>query len=62
MIFLQEQFLQEALQKKKDITIILLKGLHVKGILKGYDAFYVLIEGEGQQQLIYKHAIFTVGF
>ncbi|AMR88597.1 MULTISPECIES: RNA chaperone Hfq [Bacillus cereus group] len=43
---LQEQLLQEAFQKRKDITLILLKGLHVKGM----------------QQLVYKHAISTIRF
>ncbi|MED3201275.1 RNA chaperone Hfq [Bacillus toyonensis] len=62
MLFLQEQFLQEALHKKNAITLILLKGLHVKGMLRGYDAFSVLIEFEGKQQLVYKHAISTIRF
>ncbi|HDX9707073.1 TPA: RNA chaperone Hfq [Bacillus thuringiensis] len=59
---LQEQLLQEAVQKRNDITLILLKGLHIKGMVKGYDAFSVLIEFEGKQQLVYKHAISTIRF
>ncbi|PFI79090.1 RNA chaperone Hfq [Bacillus cereus] len=62
MLFLQEHLLQEAFQKKKDITLILLKGLHIKGIIKGYDTFSILIEFEGKQQLVYKHAISTIRF
>ncbi|MHB0803314.1 RNA chaperone Hfq [Bacillus thuringiensis] len=62
MLSLQEQLLQEAFQKKKNITFILLKGLHVKGMIRGYDAFSVLIEFEGKQQFIYKHAISTIRF
>ncbi|MED1183933.1 RNA chaperone Hfq, partial [Bacillus paranthracis] len=53
-LFWQEQLLQEAFQKKKDITLILLKGLHIKGIIKGYDTFSILIEYQGEQQLVYK--------
>lgn len=60
MLSLQEQLLQESFQKRKNITLILLKGLHVKGMIKGYDVFSVLIEFEGRQQLIYKHAISTI--
>ncbi|MED2766040.1 RNA chaperone Hfq [Bacillus thuringiensis] len=60
LLFSQEQLLQEAFHKKKDITLILLKGLHVTGIIKGYDAFSVLIEFEGKQQLVYKHTISTI--
>ncbi|HHX7191424.1 RNA chaperone Hfq [Bacillus thuringiensis] len=62
MLFLQEQLLQEAFQKRKDITLILVKGLHVKGIIRGYDTFSILIEFEGKQQLVYKHAISTIRF
>ncbi|HGA1022247.1 TPA: RNA chaperone Hfq [Bacillus cereus] len=54
--------LQEAFQKRKAITLILLKGLYIKGMIRGYDAFSVLIEVEGKQQLIYEHAISTIGF
>ncbi|ADY24702.1 RNA chaperone Hfq [Bacillus paranthracis] len=61
-LFWQEQLLQEAFQKKKDITLILLKGLHIKGIIKGYDTFSILIEYQGEQQLVYKHAISTIRF
>lgn len=62
MLFLQEQLLQEAFQKKKDITLILVKGLHIKGIVRAYDTFSILIEFEGKQQLVYKHAISTIRF
>ncbi|MGN4292751.1 RNA chaperone Hfq [Bacillus cereus group sp. MYBK87-2] len=62
MLFLQEQLLQEAFQKRKDSTLILVKGLHIKGIIKGYDTFSILIEFEGKQQLVYKHAISTIRF
>ncbi|MGG1329434.1 RNA chaperone Hfq [Bacillus tropicus] len=58
----QEQVLQEAFQKRKDITLILLKGLHINGIIRGYDTFSVLIEFKGNQQLVYKHAISTIRF
>ncbi|MEC5308020.1 MULTISPECIES: RNA chaperone Hfq [Bacillus cereus group] len=62
ILFSQEHLLQEAFQKKKDITLILLKGLHIKGIIRGYDTFSILIEYEGKQQLVYKHAISTIRF
>jgi host factor-I protein len=63
MLSLQEQLLQEAFQKRKDITLILLKGLHVKGIIRGFDTYSVFkMEVEGKQQLVYKHAISTIRF
>ncbi|MGG0446410.1 RNA chaperone Hfq [Bacillus mycoides] len=62
ILSLQEQLLQEAFQKRKDIALILLKGLHVKGMIRGFDTYSVLIEVEGKQQLVYKHAISTIRF
>lgn len=59
-VSLQDRLLQEAMQKKKIVTLILLKGFHIKGTIKGYDAFSILIESEGEQHLIYKHAISTI--
>ncbi|MGH0482671.1 RNA chaperone Hfq [Bacillus cereus] len=62
VLFLQEQLLQEAFQKQQNITLILLKGLHVKGMIRGFDTYSVLIAFEGKQQLVYKHAISTIRF
>ncbi|MGR5865058.1 RNA chaperone Hfq [Bacillus cereus] len=59
-VSLQEQLLQEALQKKTVITLILLNGFHIKGMIKGYDLYSVLVEAEGKQQFVYKHAISTI--
>ncbi|MED1383861.1 RNA chaperone Hfq [Bacillus mycoides] len=62
MVSLQERLLQEAMQEKKNATLILLKGFHIKGTIKGYDTFSILIESEGEQQFVYKHAISTIRF
>ncbi|MEW4132208.1 RNA chaperone Hfq [Bacillus thuringiensis] len=62
MLFLQERLLQEAFQNRQHIILILLKGLHVKGMIRGFDTYSVLIEFEGKQQLVYKHAISTIRF
>ncbi|RVU61715.1 RNA chaperone Hfq [Bacillus thuringiensis] len=48
--------------QQQNITLILLKGLHVKGMIRGFDTYSVLIEVEGKQQLVYKHAISTIRF
>jgi host factor-I protein len=62
MLSFQEQVLQEAVQKKKSMTMILVNGFHIKGIIKGYDLYSILIEVDGKQQLVYKHAISTLRF
>jgi host factor-I protein len=61
MLSFQEQVLQEAVQrKKKSMTMILVNGFHIKGIIKGYDLYSILIEVDGKQQFVYKHAISTI--
>lgn len=59
---LQEQLLQEAVQIRQNITLILLKGFHVNGTIREYDNFSILIEFEDTQHLVYKHAISTIRF
>lgn len=41
------------------MTVFLLNGFQLRGLVKGFDNFTVLLETEGKQQLIYKHAIST---
>jgi host factor-I protein len=60
MLSFQEQVLQEAVQRKKSMTMILVNGFHIKGIIKGYDLYSILIEVDGKQQFVYKHAISTI--
>ncbi|MEK4614343.1 RNA chaperone Hfq [Bacillus sp. FSL K6-0067] len=52
--------LQEAVQRKKNMTMILVNGFHIKGTIKGYDVYSILVEVDGKQQLVYKHAISTI--
>ncbi len=60
MLAFQEQVLQEAVQRKKNMTMILVNGFHIKGTIKGYDIYSILVEVDGKQQLVYKHAISTI--
>ncbi|MGR6001731.1 RNA chaperone Hfq [Bacillus cereus] len=50
------------MKKEMVVTLILLKGFHIKGAIKGYDTFSILIESEGKQKIIYKYAISTIQF
>jgi len=56
--------LQDALnqvrKEKIPVTIYLVNGFQIKGIVKGFDNFTVNVEMEQKQQLVYKHAISTV--
>ena len=42
------------------VVVFLMNGFQIKGIVKGFDNFTVVIDSDGKQQLIYKHAISTI--
>jgi host factor-I protein len=58
-INIQDQFLNQLRKDGTFVTVFLLNGFQLKGLVKGFDNFTVLLETEGKQQLIYKHAIST---
>ncbi len=57
---LQDAFLNQVRKEKMPVTIFLVNGFQIKGIVKGFDNFTVIVELEQRQQLVYKHAISTV--
>lgn len=59
-INLQDAFLNQVRKDKILVTVYLVNGFQIKGIVKGFDNFTVIIEMDGRQQLVYKHAISTV--
>ena len=56
----QDQFLAAARREKCAVTVFLMNGFQLKGIIRGFDSFVVMVESEGKQQMIFKHAISTV--
>nr|WP_106784478.1 RNA chaperone Hfq [Lysinibacillus timonensis] len=58
-INLQDTFLNTLRKNGTFVTVFLLNGFQLKGLVKSYDNFTVLLEAEGKQHLIYKHAIST---
>ncbi|MEG0438544.1 RNA chaperone Hfq [Solibacillus cecembensis] len=58
-INLQDTFLNSLRKNNIFVTVFLLNGFQLKGIIKSYDNFTVLLDSDGKQQLIYKHAIST---
>ncbi|KYD29485.1 MULTISPECIES: RNA chaperone Hfq [Bacillaceae] len=58
-INIQDQFLNQLRKDGTQVTVFLLNGYQLKGYIKGFDNFTVLLEVQGKQQLIYKHAIST---
>ena len=59
-INLQDTFLNQVRKENLPVTIYLVNGFQLKGLVKGFDNFTVVLEFEGKQQMVYKHAISTV--
>ena len=51
---------KKELADKAVVTMFLMNGFQLHGVVKGFDGFTVILDSEGKQQLIYKHAISTV--
>ena len=59
-INLQDAFLNVIRQQAQPVTIFLMNGFQMRGVVRGFDSFVVILDVEGRQQMIYKHAISTV--
>jgi len=59
-INLQDVFLNRARKESISLTIYLINGYQIKGLVKGFDNYTIILDSEGRQQLIYKHAISTI--
>ena len=57
---LQDLFLLRLRRDRVPVTMFLMNGFQMRGVITGFDAFVVVLETEGRQQLIYKHAISTI--
>lgn len=57
---LQDQFLNLVRKTKAPVTVFLVKGVKLQGIVSWFDNFSLLLRRDGQSQLIYKHAISTI--
>ena len=59
-INLQEAILKEVRRERVPVTLFLMNGFQLRGIVTGYDSFGVVLVSDGKQQMIYKHAISTL--
>ena len=57
---LQDLFLLRIRQDRLPVTLFLMNGFQMRGIVTGYDPFVVVLDSDGRQQVIYKHAISTI--
>jgi host factor-I protein len=57
---LQDAILKECRRDKVPVTLFLMNGFQLRGIITGHDSFVVILVSDGKQQMIYKHAISTL--
>ena len=57
---LQDAFLNRARAERVPVTLFLMNGVQLRGVLRAFDSYTVVIDSDGKQQLIYKHAISTI--
>lgn len=56
----QDLFLNQARRERTPLTVFLINGFQMRGVVTGFDAFVILLFSEGKQQMIYKHAVSTM--
>lgn len=56
----QDMVLNQVRKDSIPVTIFLTSGFQIRGIIKGFDSYVVLIELDGKLQMVYKHAISTI--
>lgn len=56
----QDSFLEKLKEQQTPSTIFTINGFQVRGVIKDYDEVSILIENDGVEQLVYKHAISTI--
>ena len=56
---LQEAILNEVRHDRIPVTLFLMNGFQLRGVITGFDSFVVVLVSDGKQQMIYKHAIST---
>ncbi len=56
----QDVFLNEARKTSTFVTIHLVNGFQLRGVVKGFDSYVIVLETEGKQMLVYKHGVTTI--
>ena len=57
---LQDSFLNQIRKENIPVIIYLANGFQLRGSVRGFDSFTVILENDGKQQMVYKHAISTI--
>ena len=57
---LQDLFLLSVRRTRVPVTVFLVNGFQMRGVVTGFDPFVILLRSDGRQQMIYKHAVSTL--
>jgi len=57
---IQDSMLNNVRKENIPITLFLTNGFQIRGNVKGFDNYVIIVESEGKQQMIYKHAVSTI--
>ena len=58
--YAQDVFLNQARRERTPLTVFLVNGFQMRGVITGFDPFVIVLFSEGRQQMIYKHAVSTI--
>lgn len=57
---LQDQILNQLRKEHTPVTLFLVNGFQIRCVITGFDAFVLVVNAEGKQEMIYKHAVSTI--
>ncbi|MDR2903548.1 MAG: RNA chaperone Hfq [Clostridiales bacterium] len=57
---IQDLLLNQARKESVPVTVFLTSGFQMKGTIKGFDNYVIMLDSDGKQQMIYKHAVSTI--
>lgn len=60
VINLQDAFLNQVRKEGIAVTIYLVNGFQIRGLVKGFDNFTIIMDSDGKQEMVYKHAVSTI--
>lgn len=60
VVNVQGPLLKECIKELIPVTVFLINGFQLRGIITNFDTLVILLEAEGEQKMIYKHAISTI--
>ncbi len=60
VINLQDGFLNQVRKEGIAVTIYLINGFQLRGFVKGFDNFTIILDTDGKQNMVYKHAVSTI--